>query len=251
MRNARGSIERFYGLAETYERYRPGYPTQAVATILAGLPAPADVADIGAGTGISTRALVAAGARAIAVEPNADMRALAVALGSDARDGTAQATGLAAASVDAVTAFQAFHWFAKPDTLAEFSRILRRPGRLALVWNERSRDDAFTAAFRDLERRHGEAEMLAGIDFDEARIEPLSRAAGFENFRLQTFANSQRVDRDALIGRVCSTSYAPREGSALTALVADLHALHERFARDGVAEIRYKTEVFLADLPAT
>ena len=252
MNDTRGGIERFCGLAQAYERYRPGYPSGAIAAIVNDLPRAADIADVGAGTGISTRALAAAGTRPIAIEPNAEMRAVALAQGCDARDGTAAATRLVSLSVDAVTAFQAFHWFARADALAEFARILRRAGRLAIVWNERTRDDPFTAAFRDLERRHGEPAMLAGIEYDEDMLGPLLQSAGFCNLRLQTFANAQRVDRDALIGRVCSTSYAPRQGAALEALVLDLHALYERFANaSGVVEIRYTTEVFLADLSAS
>jgi len=247
--DALATVARFRGLAEAYERYRPDYPPGAIAAVLAGVATPADVADVGAGTGISTRALARAGARAVAIEPSSEMRAIARARGCDARDGSATATGLIDASVDAVSAFQAFHWFATPDALAEFARILRRPGRLAIVWNERALDDPFTAAFRALAQQHGEAAMMAGIDFDEARLEPLLRAAGFVQFRLQTFANAQRVDRESLLGRMRSTSYAPRAGDALDRLIADFAALHARFASPGgTVEIRYKTEVFLADL---
>ena len=249
MSDAPSTVERFCGLADAYERHRPSYPQEAVAAILAGLPPAAAVADVGAGTGISTRALAAAGARAIAIEPNAEMRAIAVAQGSEGREGSAQATGLGAASVDAVTVFQAFHWFAQHDVMLEFARILRRPGRIALVWNERDLADAFTSAFRDLERQHGEGAMLAGIDFHDEQIGPLLRGAGFGDVRLHTFPNVQRLDRDTLVGRVRSTSYAPRHGPPLEALVADLHALHDRFASTGgLVLLRYNTEVFLADL---
>ncbi|MBD5635763.1 MAG: class I SAM-dependent methyltransferase, partial [Candidatus Eremiobacteraeota bacterium] len=130
-------MARFFGLAERYDRFRPDYPPAAIEAILAGLPSGAVVADIGAGTGISTRALSAAGARAIAIEPNDEMRAFACASGVDARAGSAENTGLATGSVDVVGCFQAFHWFANAAPLAEFVRILRPGGRLAIVWNER------------------------------------------------------------------------------------------------------------------
>ena len=70
-----------------------------------GLGAQAVVADLGSGTGILTRLLLASGAQVIGVEPNDGMRAAAEsALAGNARfrsvRGSAEATTLAAESVD-------------------------------------------------------------------------------------------------------------------------------------------------------
>lgn len=243
------TAQRFCGLAAAYDRYRPTYPREAIAAILDGLPLPADVVDVGAGTGISTRALVAAGARAIAVEPNDEMRAVAVAAGCNARAGTAAATGLPDAGADAVGCFQAFHWFAHAAALAEFRRILRANGRLAIVWNERdTRADPFTCEFRALEERFGEKAMLAGIGFADAALEPSLREGGFAPLRRLHFYNEQRLDADGLVGRVRSTSYAPRGGPALVEMERSLRALHERFAdRSGHATLQYRTDVYLGE----
>ena len=59
--------------AGDYARYRPSYPFDAIAAVLDGLTKPR-VADLGAGTGISSAALADAGAQVFAVEPNAAMR---------------------------------------------------------------------------------------------------------------------------------------------------------------------------------
>lgn len=243
------SVRRFSGLADVYDRYRPRYPAVAIAAILEGLaPAPTAI-DVGAGTGISTRALIEAGAHAIAIEPNDDMRAFAVASGLDARPGTATKTGLAPGCADLVTSFQAFHWFANAEALAEFRRLLRPAGRVALVWNERDMNDPFTNDFRDLEKRFGEAAMLAGIDFTDSTLEPLMRGAGLEEIRWLRFDHQQVIDRDALVGRVRSTSYAPRSGPALDAMIAALHALHAQYTdAAGNVTLRYQTEVISGDL---
>ena len=101
------------------------------------------VADVGAGTGISSRMFAARGAAVIAIEPNAAMRAAA---GEHPRvrwrDGTAERTGLADRSVDVVVACQAFHWFATPAAMSEFVRIARR--RAAILQYERDERDAYS-----------------------------------------------------------------------------------------------------------
>ena len=61
----------FGAVADAYERSRPEYPEDAVRW-LAG-DAPADVVDLGAGTGKLTRGLVALGHRVTAVEPLPEM----------------------------------------------------------------------------------------------------------------------------------------------------------------------------------
>ncbi len=246
--SGRAGIDRFDGLAERYDRYRPSYPATAVAAVLAGLPVPADVADVGAGTGISTRALVAAGARAFAIEPNDEMRAFAASTGVDVRPGSADATSLADASVDLVTCFQAFHWFATDAALAEFRRILRPGGRLAIVWNERNFGSSFAAGFRELEKRYSPPNMLAGADFSDDRLAPQLASAGFAGLRLMTFENAQHLDAVGAIGRIRSNSFAPREGPALEAQARELTALVARHAdASGFVTLPYITEVWLAE----
>ena len=82
-------------------------------------------ADVGAGTGISARLLGDRGVRVMAVEPGDAMRA-AAAPHPNVRGsvGTAEATGLAPASLDLVLCAQSFHWFRAADALTEFARIL-------------------------------------------------------------------------------------------------------------------------------
>ena len=68
--------QRFSDRAEDYAKYRPSYPSEAIDSILEGLEAPERLiaADIGAGTGISSRLFAARGVKVIAIEPNAAMR---------------------------------------------------------------------------------------------------------------------------------------------------------------------------------
>lgn len=243
------TADRFSGLAAAYDRFRPRYPTRAIEALLAGLAPDCEVVDIGAGTGISSRALARHGARVIAIEPNDEMRAFAVSRGVDAREGRANGTGLASASADLVTAFQAFHWFTNRDALDEFARILRPGGRLGLVWNERdAQTDPFTREVRAIERRYPGDAPIAGANFHNDELGMLLREAGFARVRVLQFPNEQRLDRIGLIGRVRSNSYAPRGGPNLEGTMRDLDALIDRFAdNSGHVIMHYRTDVFIGE----
>src|SRR5262249_47892014 len=132
---------RFTGLAGAYARGRPDYPAAALDRIVArcGLDGSTVLVDVGCGTGISARLFAARGIRVVGVEPNDDMLAQAERAGGGVRyqKGTAEATGLPAGSAVCVLAAQAFHWFDAPRALAEFRRVLRPGGWVALLWNER------------------------------------------------------------------------------------------------------------------
>ena len=127
----------FASVAAEYERGRPDYPPAAVGAFAGelGLKEGTRVLDLGAGTGKLSRTMLAAGLDVIAVEPLASLRALlAERIGAErVREGTAEAIPLPDASVDVVTAADAFHWFDHPVALPEIRRVLRVGGPGALV----------------------------------------------------------------------------------------------------------------------
>src|SRR6187402_2579388 len=112
-------LARSFGLAaEEYERGRPGYAEAALDAV--GLARDAVVLDLAAGTGKLTRQLVPRYARVLAVEPLDEMRAVLerVVPEAEALDGSADAIPLEDSAVDAVFVGEAFHWFARAETLA-------------------------------------------------------------------------------------------------------------------------------------
>ena len=144
----------FDSTAAAYERGRPDYPPAAVEALVEALAiGPAStVVDLGAGTGKLTRLLVPTGARVVAVEPLAGMRAeLATAVrGVEVLDGTAEAMPLGDGRADAVVAAQAFHWFADHQSLSEIHRVLRPGGGLGLVWNVRDQSVPWVARLTEI-----------------------------------------------------------------------------------------------------
>ena len=65
--------------------------------------------------------------------------------GSPVVGGDSRAVPVAAGTMDAVVAAQAFHWFDPVAALAEIARVLRPGGWLALIWNERDESDPMVA----------------------------------------------------------------------------------------------------------
>ncbi len=239
---------RFSDRAEEYVRYRPDYPTAAIDHILEGFGHPAQwvAADVGAGTGISSRQLADRGLEVIAIEPNEAMRAAAAPHPRVVwRQGTAEGTGMAPESVDLVVCAQAFHWFRQREAIAEFHRVLRPRGRVALLWNTRSRTDPLTRGYIEAIRAVNGEHPAETRAFDPNVV---SADGWFTPAELQKFDHTQTLDRAGLLGRSVSASYVPKEGEPFDRLVRMLDALYERH-RDshGFVTLRYVTEVWRAE----
>ncbi|GGT04187.1 class I SAM-dependent methyltransferase [Streptomyces chromofuscus] len=126
----------FGSAAVSYAAHRPDYARAAVEWALEPAPGPR-VLDLGAGTGKLTATLVALGADVIAVEPDpamlAELRRSLPAVHS--LPGSAEAIPLPDASVDAVLAGNAMHWFDMALAGPEIARVLAPDGILAGLWN--------------------------------------------------------------------------------------------------------------------
>ncbi len=242
-------LNRFSDRAEDYVKYRPSYPTAAIDIILESLNKNSQIfaADIGAGTGISSRILAGRGVNVIAIEPNAAMREAGEPHPLvDFRDGTAEFTKLSDQSVDLVTCFQSFHWFNPEPTLSEFHRILKPSGRLAIVWNNRDKKDAFTAEYsrivREASNNHpGESRMQS--------VEPLLATPDFINIREYNFTYRQKLDLTGLIGRAKSVSYLPQELLADKKFLESFEELYQRFRdENNFVYLVYRTSVHLGEV---
>lgn len=125
----------FGKVAEQYDRWRPAYPDAAVDWLAP--PAPARVADVGAGTGKLTSLLLTRGLTVEAVEPDPRMLEVLARNNPAARCHQSDSASLPLedGSMDAVLVADAWHWFETEATISEFRRVLRRGGWLGLVWN--------------------------------------------------------------------------------------------------------------------
>ncbi|MGP6156117.1 MAG: class I SAM-dependent methyltransferase [Vulcanimicrobiaceae bacterium] len=134
----------FDPLAGAYDAFRTGYAEELFDVLFeAGLIAGARVVDVGCGTGIVAEELVARGCRVTGVDISEPMLERARARLPRATFTIAHAETLPfyAASFDAATSAQAFHWFDQPRALAELARVVRPGGLVAIWWKAIMRGD--------------------------------------------------------------------------------------------------------------
>jgi len=255
MRPAADSTERFTERAGDYAAARPGYPEAIATTLIAEmkLPTSAVVADVGSGTGLSCEPFLRAGLTVIGVEPNEAMRAegdrqLAQFARFRSVAGTAEATTLADASVDLLTAAQAFHWFDIRPARAEALRILKRPAHAALIWNDRvSTGDAFAEGYEQLLLDFGIE--YTKIRHRHAHEDSVAAFFGHREFRVANFPNPTVLDWATLVARANSASYVPKADHPNYApMSARLRQLFDESQRDGRVTMDYVTRVFYGAL---
>jgi SAM-dependent methyltransferase len=236
----------FARVADVYERARPEYPEEAIGWLTAWLDLHVGrtVVDLAAGTGKLTRRLVRTGARVVAVEPLAEMRAeLERAVpGVEALEGTAEAIPLPDGFADAVTVAQAFHWFDAVRALAEIGRVLRPGGRLGLIWNTRDRRDRLQREVDELLREAGgPTEWQRSVDLDSV----FDASPDFRPPEYREFPFEQRLDAVGLVERLASISYVGAlEDDARTKLLERVRQVGER--RRAPFAFPYVTQVFVS-----
>jgi SAM-dependent methyltransferase len=212
----------FDALAGQYDAARPTYPEAFWDTLdaLAGPLRGATVADVGAGTGISTRGLLARGAyvtafdlapnmlRRVLDRPAVGLRGVAVA--------DAHRLPLPDSSADLVTYAQAFHWVRPAEAVGEARRVVRPGGALAVWWND---SDA-----RDEEWWRLQQELLETLNDDYGRDYRVHDPAAdlrlaFDTVEVATTPWVRRLDVETYLTFLASKSYVAALGDALPAFL--------------------------------
>lgn len=233
------SARSFGAAASVYHQARTGYPPDAVEWLVGGATR---VLDLGAGTGKLTEALVALDREVIAVDPVEEMlEELEIAVPGVPRIlGTAEDIPIEDASVDAVVAGQAWHWFIPERAIPEIARVLRPGGVLGLVWNSRDTSvDWLREAGEIMHERHD-----ARATFETyVQVGP-----PFGEIEEHTVAWSKRMTREGFLDLVRSRSYfitaSESEQAAMLAALETLLATHPDLADAEELEVPYLTRCF-------
>lgn len=240
----------FDALVDDYDRARPAYPHGLYDALppLAG----ARVVEVGAGTGIATRALRARGADVLAVDVGIGMlaRLRSNDPGTPAVVADWHALPVRDGAADLVCGAQAFHWVRVDEAAAETCRVLRPGGALCVWWNEVDAQDrdwwqaqqdrleagnpAYRRHYRD-GRDYG-AELAATGRFADVRG-PV------------TVAWERELDLDTYAAWLRSKSYVAALGDALPAFLAAERASLGQAFPDGVVREPFVTRLWVATRP--
>ena len=246
----------FGAIAEDYDRLRPGPPEAAVDWLV---PAGCQVAvDLGAGTGLLTRALAHKVRQVVAVEPDPRMAAVLQARSAEGHfDGirVARSRGenipLPDASADGVFVSSAWHWMDPERAPREIARVLRDGGRLGVIWISRDRG-ADCLREVDLLRRAGRP---AGADGQGEQRPPHRRREVtlpddlFGSVEAASFTFTRRMTIDDVVGLLATYSgtitATPQEREARLAEART--ALAQRFPGAAEVDVPMRSQCFRAD----
>ncbi|SCG58295.1 class I SAM-dependent methyltransferase [Micromonospora coxensis] len=234
----------FGAAAAEYDRFRPRYPEAALRWALAGLDAPARVLDLGAGTGILTRGVLALGHAVTPVEPDPGMRARldAATPGVTALAGSAESVPLPDGTVDAVLVGQAYHWFDRERAHAEVARVLGGGGTFAPIWNIRDESVGWVAEL-------GRIAHL-GDNGGDLIEEVTGFGPAFTPVEAAGFPHRATLTPDEVLGLVRTRSYwltaEPARRERIDRDLRDLFATHPDLAGRETVELPYRTLVLRA-----
>jgi SAM-dependent methyltransferase len=231
----------FGAVAEAYERGRPTYPADAVRWLLGEQPV--SVLELGAGTGKLTRVIASLGHDIHATDPDPAMLQILEREVSGVRtaEASAEEIPLGDASVDAVIAAQAFHWFDLDRALPEIARVLRPGGHLCLVWNYRNEKIPWV-------RRLGTLIGTQDQEDDPAQALIFSELFGFVEDK--EFSHWQGIDRRTIQDLVLSRSNVAVLGEQeRAAKLAEILTFYDEYGRgmDGM-QLPYVTRCYRAEV---
>ncbi|WP_219467662.1 class I SAM-dependent methyltransferase [Nonomuraea rhizosphaerae] len=232
----------FDRVADAYDAGRPTYPDEMyrALTEVSGVDLDgATTVDVGAGTGILTRALRARGSRVIAVDAGAEMLARLLSKGTDGDTAALRADGnalpLTDGVADLVTYAQSWHWLDPVISIAEARRVLRPDGAIVGCWNLAHASQAdWLAAYE--ERLARACPTYWGPALEEWSVPPI--AAAFEVVEERWIAWTRLVGIEDFLLDLRSHSYmAALSSEAADELVALQRAELQREFPEGVLSV--------------
>jgi SAM-dependent methyltransferase len=251
----------FGPLADLYERARPSYPPALVDEILlyAQLQ-PADrILEVGAGTGKATRLFAVRAQTIVALEPSAEMAAVARQV-CDRHPGVTiierdfERWEIEPGAFQLLVSAQAWHWTDPETRYATAREALRDGAALAVFWNRpdwlscpllEPLAEAYRSTAPGLEPGGPMYPMTAALDLAAGWRAEIEAAAGFGRAEVRGFPWTARYSADQYVGLLSTHS----DHIALSPSVRDtlLQRVSETIdAHGGTLELPYVTRLCLA-----
>lgn len=240
------SVASFEAVADEYDTARPSYPSELFDALgpLEGLR----VLDVGAGTGIATRALIARGARVVALDPGREVlrRAALHTPGLAIVSGDGAVLPVRSGAVDLICFAQAWHWLEPSCRVGEAHRVLRPGGRWAGWWSHARADgdrwfDAYWAA---IER------SCPGTDRSQRDTDWGATVASPGRFDVSgriTLPWVREISVESWMTDQASHSYvAGLATSPRARLLGELRTILDEQFSDGAMSVRYETWLWIA-----
>lgn len=239
--HAHGPVYASPGLAARY--WRPGYSSDGIEWALTQLP-DADVVELGAGTGILSRALAQRSRSLLATDKSSDMTAelskeLSRFRNATARVGAAEEIPVPARSADAVMCAQSLHFFNSKEVAAEARRVTRPGGRFVAVWHMADRTQDWVNELWEIfgNRLHG----------DHLAATAAELAKRFDHQAMALFANPQRMGCEDFVSLShTGDRWTLGDPEQRNASDAEVRAVYERHHRNRqTVELPYPTAVWM------
>lgn len=245
--------------AGAFDKGRPDYPKELDGWLREIMeikphskwdPPHTTVLDLGSGTGKFIPRLLNAGAEVFAVEPVPAMREKLVHnWGNEPYvkilEGAAEEIPLKSESVDAVICAHSFHWFASENAMKEIYRVLKRRGRLGLIWNLRDTRQDWVRQVADV------VSTVAGDSprFYTQQWRGMFPYQGFAPLAEKHFTHSHTgTPEDVILNRIRSISFistlSPEQQEPIFQKVREIIATHPELKGKQEITVPYDTVAF-------
>lgn len=242
--------ESFGAGALAYDRARPSYPAELIDDLLAD--GPADVLDVGCGTGKAARLLAERGVQVLGVEIDERMADVARSHGIEVETDSFEAWEPAGRRFDLIVSGQAWHWVDPQVGAVKAVRLLRPGGLLAPFWNfselEPEVRRRIDAAYARVERELGERSVIrsgAGPHTVPAHSEAVRATGLFASVEHHRYRWEKAYTRDEWLDFIQTHSdHSTLPVERLAALVAAVGAAIDEAG--GVVHAQYTTDAVFA-----
>ncbi len=239
--------------AERYDRARPSYPAALFDDLVGQAPTgPVPrVLDVGCGTGIAARALVARGCAVVGVEHDERMAALARTHGLEVEVATFESWDAGGRQFDLVTAAQSWHWIEPVQGARRAAAALCPGGRWAGFWNLAVHDPAAEAALDAVyelvapDLRQDSVTRLATMhpELVGAELDAFAATGGFEEHEMRSYAWTRHYSTDEWLDQLGTHSnHRVLPAATLEALLDEIGVALDGLG--GSIEVRYDTVLY-------